>query len=127
MAKQKRTMADIRNIATAWESRAAEARTYAISGFTFPEDEVAFNALRGALVPTYSRSITELDGWGRVLEFGSSPGTEGDEGTYAIRSSGRDGAYQDSYVGGTITSDPDCDIVFSDGQFVQYPGTAQGN
>lgn len=126
-ARQKRTVADIRNIASAWEARATEAHTYAVAGFTFPATALAYEDLNAALVPTYSRSFPRYDGWNRVLQFGATEGaTEGDEGSYAIRSAGRDGIFSETYSDDAITRDPDCDIVFADGQFVQYPDTAQG-
>jgi prepilin-type N-terminal cleavage/methylation domain-containing protein len=127
-ARQKRTVADIRNIATAWEARASEAHTYLAAGFTFPSDTVDSADLKAALVPTFAREFNPTDGWGRALQFGATAGaSSGDEGTYAIRSAGRDGLYESTYSGDRVTRDPDCDIVFSDGQFVKYPDVAQSN
>jgi general secretion pathway protein G len=124
-AKQKRTVADIRMIALAWEARAVDTQTYRVAGFTFPTDPVTFETLRSALVPTYTKTLPQLDGWNRPLQFGFDPETGG-LGGYAIRSAGRDGAFQANVQEGT-TSSVDCDIVFANGSFVQYPEGAQSN
>ena len=44
-ARQKRTMADIRTIATAWEQRNAEKGSYTAAGFSFPAGPVTFTDL----------------------------------------------------------------------------------
>jgi general secretion pathway protein G len=121
-ARQKRSMADIRLIATAWESRAADAQSYLVSGFTFPTAPVTFDDLYGALSPTYIRQLPRYDGWGKPFEFGAGPSSK----LYGIRSAGSDGIYEgDTYALGEA-SNPDCDIVFGGGNFVQYPSVAQG-
>jgi type II secretion system protein G len=117
-ARQKRTMADIRSIAQAWETRGSEKGSYGTSGLTFPT-AVTHDDLATALAPTFMRHIPKVDGWGRPLEFGA----EGK--VYAIRSSGRDGKFEgDDYEDGT-GENPDCDIVFSNGTFVRYPEIIQ--
>ena len=121
-AKQKRTVADIRTIATSWESRAAETARYNAAGFTFPTVPVTFAQLSTQLVPTYSQTLPRTDGWNRPLDFainGANPATE-----YAVRSAGRDGQYQATYIPGATTNF-DCDIVYSAGSFVVYPDTIQ--
>lgn len=117
-ARQKRTMADIRSIAQAWESHGSEKGSYGTAGLTFPT-AVTHDDLLTALTPTYMRSIPKVDGWGRPLQFGA-------EGRlYAIRSSGRDGKYEgDDYEDGP-GENPDCDIVYSNGNFVRYPEIIQ--
>jgi type II secretory pathway pseudopilin PulG len=121
-ARQKRTMADIRVIATAWEARGSEAHTYGTSGFTYPSTNVPYQTLAGLLIPTYSGSLPRIDGWNRPLQFA----IDADGGTYAIRSAGRDGVFETDYPTQT-TDDPDCDIVYSAGNFVVYPGTVQSD
>ena len=117
-ARQKRTMADIRAVAMAWEARNSEEGTFAAAGFTFPS-AIAYEDLRTSLAPTYMKAIPKFDGWGRPLQFG----TVGK--VYGIRSAGRDGIYEsDDYVLGA-GENPDCDIVFSNGNFVRYPETIQ--
>jgi type II secretion system protein G len=119
-ARQKRTIADIRGIAMAWESASSESGHFTGAGLSFPTG-IAFQSLNDRLVPTYMRHVPRVDGWGRPLQFGA----EGK--VYAIRSSGRDGVYEgDSYEQGA-GENPDCDIVYSNGNFVRWPETVQGN
>jgi len=122
-AKQKRTVADIRTIALAWEARAVDSQSYMPSGFTFPTVPVPYSSLRTALVPTYTKVLPEFDGWQRPLQFGFDPETGG-AGGYAIRSAGRDGIFEAVVTPGDTTS-PDCDIVFANGSFVTFPTVAQ--
>ena len=117
-ARQKRTMADIRSIAQAWESYHSEKGSFSTAGLTFPT-AVTHDDITAALAPTYMRSIPKNDGWGRPLQFGA-------EGKlYAIRSSARDGKYEgDDYDDGA-GENPDCDIVYSNGNFVRFPEIIQ--
>lgn len=126
-ARQKRTMNDIRVIAQAWEARASDMQSYVISGYTFPSAAVEHEALATALRPTYLRQVPRVDGWLRDLQFAVTPAIAGSsEGGYAIRSSGRDGLFDASYVNG-ITNDFDCDIVWANGTFVLYPEVRQND
>lgn len=120
-ARQKRTMADIRTIAQAWEQRNSEKGSYTAAGFTYPTTTVAYDTLQEALTPNYMKSVPKSDGWGRPLEFAANGRV------YAIRSPGRDGEYEGTaYVPGE-TDSPDCDIVYSNGRFVRYPANVQTN
>ena len=123
-AKQKKTVADIRTIATAWEARASELGRYNAAGFTFPSTAVTYADLRTLLVPTYAQTLPTVDGWNRPLQFGVEgvPATE-----YAIRSAGRDGAFESGAYTAGATNDPDCDIVYSAGSFIVYPDTIQND
>lgn len=117
-ARQKRTMADIRSIAQAWETRNSEEGTFAAAGFSFPS-AVAYDDLRETLAPSYMKNIPRYDGWGRPLQFGAIGKV------YGIRSAGRDGVYEtDTYEDGT-GENPDCDIVFSNGNFIRHPAVIQ--
>ncbi|HUP62602.1 MAG TPA: type II secretion system protein [Thermoanaerobaculia bacterium] len=124
-AKQKRTVSDIRTIALAWEARAAETHSYVAAGYTFPGDHmVTYASLQRLLVPAYAKTLPQVDGWGRPLQFAATADATGQPGSYAIRSGGRDGVYDATYANGA-TNDPDCDIVYSDGNFVAYPDVVQ--
>ena len=118
-AKQKRTMSDIRTIATAWETRNSEKGSYSPAGFTFPTGPVTFAELETALTPNYLKDIPPVDGWGKAFEFSF------EEGVYAIRSSGRDGVFEGTDYAEAEFSSPDCDIVYSNGRFVTYPASVQ--
>jgi general secretion pathway protein G len=119
-ARQKRTMSDIRTIAQAWEQRNAEKGSYA-AGFTYPVTPITFEALETALTPNYMKSLPKTDGWGRPFEFA----VEGRQ--YAIRSAGRDGLFQGTDYAQESTDSPDCDIVYSNGNFIVWPGDIQKN
>ncbi|HYI12682.1 MAG TPA: type II secretion system protein GspG [Thermoanaerobaculia bacterium] len=114
-AKQKRTAADIRTIATALEA-------YAMAKGSYPAGNIG--DLQGALVPEYTNNLPRLDGWAHELRY------EQQGERYAIGSAGKDGTFDRSslleYTNGT-TENHDCDIVFANGTFVQYPqGMAVG-
>jgi type II secretion system protein G len=114
-SKQKRTMADIRTIATAWEARATDQNSYAAAGYSFPT-AVTYPTLSSRLTPTYIKTLPQNDGWGRAYGFGvDTPGQ-----VYAIRSQGKDGSWQDTQpIGPTTTFDSD--IVYSNGSFMCFP------
>ena len=126
--KQKRTMADIRGIAVAWEARAVDARQYnaAGAGFALPATPLTYADLKMMLSPTYIGNLPANDGWGNALEFSLDKPVGGAAAAeYSIRSPGRDARYQSSYAVGP-TTDFDCDIVYSNGGFVVWPeGTQQ--
>jgi type II secretion system protein G len=112
-SKQKRSMADMRAIATAWEARATDQNCYGSSGATFGwlASEITFTGLFGILTPTYIKALPQNDGWSRPFGF-----------SYAIRSSGKDGTMQGgTYTIGTGTTIFDCDIVYTNGSFIQWP------
>ena len=114
-SKQKRTMADVRSLATAIEAYATDKNQY-------PNAD-SVEALRPLITPTYIRELPVVDGWGRILRYEAwSDKNELDH--YAIGSSGKDMMFEHEslreYEQGA-TSNFDCDIVYSNGNFVQYP------
>lgn len=111
-SKQKSTMGEMRSIATAIES-------YAIDITTFPT-ATTMAALITAIDPMFIRDLPDEDGWGYPFVVDSN-GT-----AYTLGSQGKDGA------GGlsTCSAAPKCDalndaIIFSNGQFVQWPEGTQ--
>lgn len=111
-AKQKRTMADIRSVATAAEAYAADKRKYPEGG--------SVSELSAALTPTYIRALPSLDGWGTPMKYERI----GDSG-YAVGSAGADKAFERDALSGytaKTTSGFNEDLVFANGEFVQYPG-----
>ena len=119
-SKQKRTMADVRTIATAAEAYATDHNAY--------PDVKDLNALSRELVPTYVRMSVAVDGWGHPMRYESwsSDGKRID--SYAIGSGAKDGAFSHEslrqYEPGATTNFND-DIIFSNGSFVRYPEGAQ--
>lgn len=123
-SKQKRTMADMRNVATAWESRATDTNSYTAAGigggtYAWPANALTFDQMTTILSPTYVRALPPNDGWNEPYEFAVDAAADGTQ-RYGIRSSGRDRVFQSSYVVGPV-SDFDCDIVYGDGSFIAYP------
>jgi hypothetical protein len=121
-SKQKRTMADMRTIATAWEARDTDFHRYNAAAVAFPTGGVAVDDLAANLSPTYVREFPRKDGWGNNWQFGADqPWGAGEPArSYAIISYGKDGQPQRTWAGGAITN-LDCDIIYSNGTFIQYP------
>jgi prepilin-type N-terminal cleavage/methylation domain-containing protein len=127
-ARQKRTMADIRSIAVAWESRAVETRQYNAAGqtptptaYNLPSTTLTYAQLTGILSPTFIRTMPRIDGWSTAFEFAvDNPIGAAASSAYAIRSAGSDGKFDASYVEGP-TDDFECDIVYGEGRFIVYP------
>lgn len=113
-ARQKRTMADMRTIATVAEAYATD------NNDVYPRAE-SMDELKPLVVPKYAQALPALDGWGNELRYRCK-----DDGCtgYAITSSGSDAIFEHvmagEYPGGATTSF-DKDIVYIDGKFVQYP------
>ena len=127
-SKQKRTMADMRTIATAWEARATDVNKYNAAGCSVPGTSISTPTLATYLAPTYVKSFPTLDGWNNPYRFlatqafGASVAAQ----VYAIQSSGKNGSFEVSgsfNCGGTTNFD--CDIIYSNGSFLQYPEGVQ--
>ena len=125
-SKQKRTMADMRTIATAWEARATDVNRYNAAGVTFPTTGATIDNLNSFLAPTYVKTFPTKDGWGTQWGLGldQSWGSTAPAQVYAIISYGKDSAPQSGWSGGATTNF-DCDIVYSNGTFIQYPEGVQ--
>jgi type II secretion system protein G len=122
--KQKRTMSDMRALATAVEAYAVDNNVYPAAtcnaglftnGTYNPLNLTSFTNL----TPTYIAQPPKTDGWGHFMYY--ALGT--DSNNYAILSYGRDNANQ-TPVCGTTTNFND-DIIYSDGTFVQWPEGTQ--
>ena len=119
--KQKRTMSDMRALATAVEAYAVDNNQYpnasCASGLVSSGDVVITSTSFQLLTPTYIATPPRVDGWGRFYQY-TNP-TNG----YAIRSLGRNGT-PDGIVCGTTTDFND-DIYYSNGTFIQWPEGTQ--
>jgi type II secretion system protein G len=124
-SKQKRTMADMRTIATAWEARATDINRYNAAGYTLPAGSVTIANLTTFLAPTYVKTFPQRDGWGNDWAFSADQAWAGTTAAqvYAIVSYAKDGAAS-AYPAGATTNF-DCDIVYSNGTFIQYPEGVQ--
>ena len=128
-AKQKRTMVDMRSLASAWEARNIETNRYnaAAAGIPGADKPVLMTDLGTALSPTYIKVLPRFDGWGYDFNAFTSDdwGATTSAQMYAIVSPGKDGSISSTIVLGATTSF-DCDIVYSNGAFVAYPdGTSK--
>jgi len=110
--KQTRTMADMKAIAGAIE-------VYAVDNNTYPRVS-SFSTLATLIQPVYIRSAPPGDGWnhGWVFTGDTTGGLD-----YTLLSLGKDGIA--SVVTGGQTHDFDCDIVYANGQFFQWPSGTQ--
>ncbi len=124
--KQKRTMSDMRALATAIEAYAVDNNQYptascptgvtAVVGSAAAVDAASFSKLS----PTYIGQPPRVDGWGEFVQYAN------DTNNYAILSKGRDKVKQGLTATCGTTTDFNNDIVYSNGSFIQWPeGTQQ--
>ena len=109
-AKQKATMADMKSIGNALE-------LYSVDHNTYPRGMADANTSMVApfLSPGYIKTMPPGDGWNNSWHIDTNA-----SGTvYTITSYGRDGA-AGTATGGP-TSDINCDIVYSNSSFFQWP------
>ena len=132
-AKQKRTMADMRNVGTAWLSwvtdavsgAAAGQRTWNGAGY----DQITAEALFLTLHPTstffYLNELPDKDGWKNSYLYGYT-GSPALAQVIAIGSGGRNGGIGTSFsslsTGPFTPTDYDQNIVWADGFYVRWPG-----
>ena len=115
-ADQKRTLASIRTVGALVEA-------YAQDNNVYPRAETMAE-LQPLLIPKYgTAAIPLLDEWGNDLRYGCID--EQCRG-YAITSAGADRIFEQFYASKyaqSATTHFDCDIVFVNGAFVQYPAS----
>jgi general secretion pathway protein G len=121
--KQKRTMSDIKALATAIEAYHVDNSTYPTAAcqsgmYTDPGTALDDNSFT-LLVPTYIGHVPVRDGWSNFYLYNLNGGKT----FYNIRSLGRNGAIDATGCG--TTTDFNDDIVFINGAFVQWPEGAQ--
>jgi len=105
--KQKRTMADLRSIGTASEAYAVDNDHYPIGNL---------RAVERVLEPVYIKNMPLVDGWNGPIDYDGPAGGVG----YTVKSWGKD-AQEEGNPLGQATHDFDCDIIFIDGKFTQWP------
>jgi len=116
-SKQHRTLADVRTLATALEAYASDNNKY--------PDVSSVDDLRPILTPRYISVVPTRDGWGNPLRYAC----EKDRGVctkYVVASAGKDGRFErndlaDYLAAPVATTGFDCDIVYSNGAFIEYP------
>ena len=129
-SKQKRTMADMRSIATAWEARATDTNSYNAAGWSkLTAGAPSPTDLMSVLSPTYIRQFPKQDGWGNTWYFGTDVAWAASTAAqrYQIISFGRDGSEGTPEADNTKTTDFDCDIAYENGSFLQWPEGTQSS
>jgi type II secretion system protein G len=106
-SKQKRTMGDMRAIATAVEA-------YSIDNALYPVGVTTWPALKAIIDPHFVKTPPDIDAWATMWDVSSNAGYD-----YSVSSLGKDGIA--SPRSGGTTTQFDCDIVFSNGRFFQWP------
>ncbi len=121
--KQKRTMSDMRALATAVEAYAVDNNVYpdaACAAGIYTTTGTAVNITSFTrLSPTYIAQPPRQDGWGRFIQYS----IDTPHNNYNIVSLGRNGV-ADSILCGTTTDFND-DIMYGDGTFLQWPEGSQ--
>lgn len=122
-SKQKRTMADMRSVATAVEA-------YATDNNAYPQAS-SVSELRSLLQPKYVKALPAYDGWAKEMRYECIEKKDNLCTVYAIGSGGKDMVFEHDalrdYLGSKqATTNFDCDIVYSNGEFFQYPEGTQG-
>jgi len=136
-AKQKRTMADMRNTGTAWLSWVTDQVSAAAAGGAISTwdgtDYAEVTNLAETLHPTvtffYMSEIPKTDGWKNSFMYGYTGNPLGAQ-VIAIGSGGRDGGASGTpidlattvTIGAFTPTDYDQDIIWADGFFVRWPG-----
>ena len=133
-AKQKRTMADMRNVGTAWLSwvtdvvsgAAAGQRTWDGSEYTAITSADLFETLHPSSTFFYLNELPTKDGWKNSYLYGYTAEPLGSQ-VIAIGSGGRDGSLSGAFdsavqTGPFTPTDYDQDIIWADGFYVRWPG-----
>ncbi len=122
--KQKRSMSDMRALATAIEAYAVDNNSYpaattCAAGIYTTTNSTLTTASFSNLSPTYIAQAPKTDGWGTFLRYGSdAPGNN-----YVIVAYGRDKT--NSGINCGTTTNFNDDIAYSNGTFVQWPEGTQ--
>jgi type II secretion system protein G len=127
-AKQKRTVADIKNTGTALFMWLTDVNSAAAAGQDVTTvdysccDATTVDDLEKLLIPRYTQSVPEKDGWKNLYKYGLNDPTNPDR-VILIASAGQKGEWEGGpfTVGGFDPTDYPRDIIWSDGYFVQYP------
>ena len=119
-ATQKRTIADMRTLTTALEAYATDNNQY--------PDVGSVSALKPYLSPTFVRDVPAKDGWGHDFRYECWSRLAKCD-SYAVASAGKDGVFEheslQDYLPDMKTTGFASDIVYSNGNFVQFPDGTQ--
>ncbi len=134
-AKQKRTVADVRNVGIAWMSwltdqvgaaTAGAAKTYDASGFGDRTYAQIHNYLHPDNTFFYMQEVPQFDGWGYELGFGQADSLIASN-VLIVCSGGADGKLiagectESHSVSAFVATDFNQDVIWADGYFVRWP------
>lgn len=118
LSQQKRALADMRSLAISVEAYATDYNKY---------PKVTFEELEQLISPVYIRIVPTLDPWLTPYFYISDDGDH-----YRFVSAGADGKFEPAsrelgppVAEGKAVTDPNADIIFQDGLFLQYPEAAK--
>jgi type II secretion system protein G len=106
-ARQKRTMVDMRTISAAVEA-------YATDSARYPMGVSDWATMKAIINPHFMKAPPDADAWSNTWDVQTTDGYD-----YTVASLGKDGLV--SPRAGGRTNQFDCDIVFADGLFYQWP------
>src|SRR5204863_2115491 len=116
--KQKRTMSDMRTMATAVESYAVDNNFYpsgACPSGSVTSGTVLTDTALSVLSPTYIANPVRKDGWDRFMYYGVEPATNAQ--AYGFISYGRDGVVTTETNACSTTTNFNSDSIYSNGGF----------
>jgi type II secretion system protein G len=120
--KQKRSMSDMRTMATAVEAYAVDNNFYPsgqCTGKFTGISTVMTDTSLSVLAPTYIANPVKKDGWSNFLAYNTTSNNQ----EYGFRSYGRDGIA--TGIACTTTTNFNDDILYSNGGFLNYPEGSQ--
>ena len=108
----------MKGIATATEAYATDTNRY--------PRVTSIEELRALIQPRYIKAMPIVDGWGHPYRYEcGTPGTDACQ-EYIVGSGGKDGIFEheslrDYPKPGGATQAFDCDLIYANGSFIQYP------
>jgi type II secretion system protein G len=123
--RQKRSMSDMRTLATAIESYSVDNNIYPTAScspnvFTGGSAAVLSDTSFTLLIPTYVGHTVLKDGWGHFFQYAVNATND----QYRIECLGRDNTADGAVNCGTTTNF-NADILYSNGTFIQWPEGTQ--
>src|SRR5258706_5633420 len=123
--RQKRSMSDMRTLATAVESYSVDNNNYpsaSCAGNVYTTDTAALlsDTSFASIIPTYMGKTVLKDGWDHYFAYA----VNGTKTAYRIECWGRDHVHDAAIVCGT-TQNFNSDILYSNGTFIQWPEGTQ--
>jgi general secretion pathway protein G len=124
--RQKRSMSDMRTLATAVESYSVDNNLYPLAScstnsYTTDTAVQLADTSFSSIIPTYIGKTVLKDGWGNYFAYVAN--TQKDQ--YRIECWGRDGSHDTGGIICGTTQNFNADILYSNGTFIQWPEGTQ--